>query len=272
VNYQELGYALSKVSAQEAAGKAIAVLESIANIDGACLFYCIQASNILALAGLRSQSPYNEFHPDFSTEKQSLLEKALQEYGYEIMLEAHPYSDDSRRIFSINCVQAFRELPNSYKIEELKWIETKILNNFTDFILWSDSLQFSLVKLMEANKLPKDWLLDWWAPHNIRLGMLLGYPGQAISSFCWDEAHHAKGEPIQLESTPSLPFEGIYCGTHVSFDYTTGLKDDQAIVAHEKLWSKVLELVYKVFSEDRLLAIPEFKSEYDRFKIYDEVA
>lgn len=270
MKYQELGYSLPNISAEKAAQDAIAILDELASIDGAFLFYCIQPSNILALAGLRAQSPYNEFHPDFGPEKQHMLEEILHKQDFEIMLENDTYSGDTRYIFLLNNVKAFHDLPIQYEIPGLKWVTPHKLDDFTDFFLWSEHIQGSLVRLMEANTLPKDWLLDWWAPHNIRFGMLLGYPGQAISSFCWNESGHIQDEHLEHQLGLLAPFRGKYGGTDIDFDYPSSLKGDATLVAHEKLWADVLNAVYKTFPEERLLANAEFKKEYEGFKRYDE--
>lgn len=261
---------LPTVSAKAAAKKAVAVLEKIATFDAGCLFYVMQASNILALAGLRAQSPYNEFEPSFSQKKQALLSKILHNNGYEILYEKYPYSTDKRNIFSLINIQELDNLPKRYIAIRPIWEKAQKPNDSIDLFFWSETLQVSLVKLMNDHKLPKDWLLDWWAPHNIRFGMLLGYPGPAISSYCWDEAHHSKGEPVGKEHTSSFPFQGIYSGTHVNYGYSARLQNDVTIRAHQQLWTDVLTDVYSVFSENRLMSLTEFKHQYHRFKAYDE--
>lgn len=268
MKFHELSYAPANESPQESAQRAIKILEVVAAKDAACLFYCIQASNILALAGLRAQSPYNEFRPDF--QKQELLQSVLHEHGYEIMLEQMPYYHETRRIFSLHCVAAFGELPERYKVLKPFWKTPKKLADTVDFFLWSQHIQLSLVRLMEDNALPREWLLDWWAPHSIRFGMLLGYPGQAITSHCWGAANHTGGKPVEPEMTPSIPFQGAYTGTYVEYTYASSLRGDPVLADNEKLWAEVLRLVYDAFPEERLLGMREFKKEYEAFKHYDE--
>jgi hypothetical protein len=270
VKYLELGYSLPDVTAKQAASQAISVLEEIAKADKTCLFYSLQASNVLALAGLRAQSPYNEFPPFFSSQKQVLLAKLLHHRGYEVMYDDNPYDSDTRKTFSIMCTKAFSELPKQYAFISSFWKKPQKVGDFTDFAYWSYYFESSVVDLMDENKLPKDWLLDWWAPHNIRFGALLGYPGQAIASFCWDEVQHFKGNTTLKELTPSIPFQGIYFGAHVNFGYSSALKDDAVLRKHEALWSDVLTKVYEVFPESRTLKFPEFRAEYERYRKYNE--
>lgn len=272
MKYKELGYTLPKVSAQKAADRAIAVLEDIAKTDGACLFYVIQASNILALAGLRAQSPYNEFPPSFSKSNQAVLEKLLHENGYGILYENdNPYEDDRRNTFLIMCNEALLELPKSYASIRKFWKAPKKLGDMSDFTLWSLYFQTSLVRMMEDGELPKEWLQYWWAPHHIRFGMLLGYPGEAIAADLYAAVADVKGKQLAyLDAAEIIPFQGVYSGSNVSYYYAKELKDSSVIKEHTTLWTDVLTEVYAVFPESRLMEIPGFKDEYDRYKKYDE--
>jgi hypothetical protein len=125
--------------------------------------------------------------------------------------------------------------------------------------------------MMSKGILPEEWTVDHWAPHNLRFGMLLGYPGQAISSICWTEATQEEDGKHQT-ITASMPFQGLFCGAYVSYDYVPELKFNPIIQQHQAQWSNVLRSVYKVFPRSRLLGMSEFSEEYNRFKLYDEPA
>jgi hypothetical protein len=270
--YDELNYSLTAVTAEVATQKAIHILEAIALANPACLFYCMQASNIVALAGLRAQSPYNSFHPDFSAAQQQLLAGILHEHGCEILYDKDPYSEGTANSFSLLNFKAFDELPERYGVLKSFWKPPHKLQDLVALIRWSNYIQSELVRQMEQRNLPTEWLLDRWAPHTVRFGMLLGYPGQAISSVCWAGALEAKNEPTGHLIGPSIPFQGIYSGAHVGYDYDESLKHEPVIVQHEALWSDALHGVYEVFTEERLMALPEFKQEYERYQAYDENA
>lgn len=271
MKYDELGYSLPKMTADAAAARAITILEEIAKADAGCLFYVMQASNILALAGLRAQSPYNDFEPSFGFGRQFLLDKILRQHGCAIMNDSDPYVDNARNTFSVMCSRAFKDLPHSYSFISSFWKGPRQVGDLTDFVLWSDHFQMTIVQKIEEGELPKDWLLDWWAPSHIRFGMLLGYPGQAISASCWNEARHYEGKP-EKELTASIPFQGVYCGAHVNYNYLRGLQDDPVMKAHQALWTSVLTQVYDAFPESRVMKLPEFKKTYEAYKKYDQTA
>jgi hypothetical protein len=269
MKYSELGYSLPPIDAQIAADKAIAVLEQIERNDPASLFYVIQASNILALAELRGLSPYMDFEPNFSKHRKVTLSSILHDNGYEIIMEKDLYADNRQSSFLLLSVEGISNIPKRYTVVRPFWKMPNDLTDFSDFLLWSMHAESSLVDLMSADALPSEWLNDWWAPHNIRFGMLLGYPGEAITSYCWDMAK-VKGEKLHQALTVSMPFQGAYSGAHVTYDYSPEIADLSDLKAHESLWSQVLVRVYEVFSEARLTKLPEFMAEFARYKAYDE--
>lgn len=270
MKYHELNYTLPTVSAKDAAAKAVHILEDVAATDPACLFYLMQASNILALAGLRAQSPYNEFEPGFPAQKRELMATMLSQHGYKIMVEDFPYKDTDRKIFSIMCVEAFLALPDQYKVLGSVWKPPQAIGDFIDFCLWSSMVETSLASLMQKNELPSEWLRDWWAPHHVRFGMLLGYPGPAISSGCWltaDElgnGNHAK----QVDSP--VDFYNVYDGASLTYCYEETVQNELIIKTHQELWQTILDIVYTVFPPERTAKMPKFAAEAKRYHAYDE--
>jgi hypothetical protein len=269
MKYTELEYVLPSVDVKAVIEQVIRTLETISKLDGGCLFYVIQPSNILALAGLRAQSPYNEFEPSFSIERRTSLATALKAFGCSIRFEKPDHEEDSN-LFSIMSQRAFDEVPQRYRVIQAYWKNLKQFEDSSDFEKWSSEFEASLKVAMEHNILPKQWLLDPEASHNIRFGMLLGYPGQAIASLCWLDVQR-KNNTEQQELTATLPFQGLYCGAHVNYVYASELKNNSEINAHQRLWANVLSGVYAIFSEAKLSKLPKFMEEYRKFKQYDEL-
>jgi hypothetical protein len=50
---------------------------------------------------------------------------------------------------------------------------------------------------MEGGALSSAWLANWWDPHNVRFGMLLGYPGPALASFADAEADEPRWKQME---------------------------------------------------------------------------
>jgi hypothetical protein len=270
MKYDEFEYAIPSLDVKEAVGRAVNMLKAVESLDSGSLFYIIQPSNILALAGLRAQSPFNEFDPSFTKDRQLALRDVLKKQGYNLLSE-NTDSNVNRAFFSIMCRSAFDQIPQSYEVVQSLsfWEDLKDLGDQEKYLKWRERIQQSLKLQMEKGGLPESWLLDEWSAFNIIFGMLLGYPGQAISSLCWIEADYAESQLEEPFESIEMPYQGLYCGAEVSYEYAHELKGSTEIMSHQKLWVSVLRGVYEVFSEDRLSKLPEFMEQYTLSKQYE---
>ncbi len=259
-------YSPPKATADEAAKKAIAALEDVEKLGGDSLYYCVQASNILALAGLRTISPYNEFAEDFSDEKITQLDEALQKHGVRIM-EQDDYGYSESKDFCLMNIDALQASSEVYPI--LKKVIAPPPNVawslYKDWIhlLWSF---FAGEMNQDEGVLPKKWLADWWSPHTISFGMMLGYPGIALEDGCERGIGTLDRESDMDWADVEIINNDRYDGTDVGYAVSKEHTNHPEIKQHAELWRQTLDKVYAAFSDERLTAAAGFTEEKEKAK------
>lgn len=261
--FDELRFTLPQRNAAHYATLAIRILNDIQQTDSAIMAYLLDPSAVLTFAGLRAQSPYHSFADTVSAAQINTLDAILHNHNIYRQSEITQYEKHGFTSFSFWNYTAICEIPQRYKAMEKVWFNPEKKFSYGVDAEWIYATVFMLANLMEKGTLPKQWLKDWFAPHNLRFGMLLGYPGEAISSFLWQEANDKrlpKSEDIVIST--GEPFYG----TSVSFAI---IKSTQSITDLVTLWKDTLQLVYSEFDHTILLKDEEYAQAHKTRGIYE---
>lgn len=266
--YDELGYRLPSEPTYYYADRAISRLKALWEIDPAFALYGLQATTVLLLADLRAESPYIAFEPDFQSAKLTAFRAALKPYGITTV-NMHSLYDPGEPNYALFNTPVMRDLPSHYVVLHHAWRKPRSFYSYRDVAEWTYLLHQDLAELMEHNIIPKRWLRDWWAPHNIAFGMLLGYPSEAISSLCWREA--GGGPPGSKDGTMiRMRHGGNYFSPLVAYDACDEVARPHGNVkTHSLLWNAVLDAVYAHFPHDRLMQNRRFRVAYEQLESHE---
>jgi len=264
--FKELGYVAPPVTAKKAAALAIRRIEIARRLDVGYLVYLLQHSTILMLSGLRAQSPYMSFSPDMGGQRMTRFKHYLKSQGVLLLAnEPHEENIPTASHFMV-MPKTIEHLPEFYGFLHFERpYERQLLEqNILGFVTWSSVIEAKFASMMESGALPKEWLHDWWAPHNLRFGMLLGYPGVAISSALWAQSkprmHGKDSKSVHFQMYEPDEMHGAEVGYYVSKD--SGQSPE--IAEHHTLWNSVIKEVIDYFAtydlEHNRMFLSEFKA------------
>jgi hypothetical protein len=222
-------------------------LRAFEQLDSRLLAYMLAPSNVLALAGLRSFSPYNSaLNFDVDMPK---FEKLLVSYELIWINESPNVADPRMTSYALVNFNVADQLSRTYPLGAVTTTGKILERSLWGFYGWQSGLDIALARTIESNVLPKRWLKDWWSPHDIRFGMLLGYPGVAISTFV--ESESAKDNWKDLEEVViSL---GRFNSADVRFMIHTSLRQREDITSMIATWQNTLAAVYEIYPEEQLM-------------------
>lgn len=260
--FQELEYTQPSISIQQASERAIRVIKDLLEVAPSALPYIMEPSAILVFANLRTQSPYHILGDEVTGDIKAKLDAVLLKHTISRWEDDTRYDDPKTGIFSLVNSTVFNQIPNHYGFAKSIWKCPVQSPNIAQICEWVLVMERSFAGLMESDSLPREWLRDWWAPHNLRFGMLLGYPGVAISSALWaaSRAHLTNSEFDETEVL--IAAQGTYFGTQVAFYLHPKAKDDPSVKGITHVWSEVIRIVYDRLPLSELLKNSEFASGY----------
>jgi len=241
--YDFFQYGLPEGPADEYAQRAIKILLEI-QTEFPEFYNSFKApSEVLTLSGVRAFDTYYDLGEE-ATQKQIAGIKALLKKHDILLLEADflPANDVyADHLYSLVHTEALKDLPNRYSYLP-GWVpfHAEAMKQDFDFMVWWHLYwQKGIAKEARDNERLQKWLeRDWWAPHNISFGMLLGYPGEAIVS-CLEEDENTEVVNARIAHA-DMP------GTaQPIYSYMPKLVENPNIVAHELLWSGILAKVYE---------------------------
>ncbi len=267
--YKELQYVPPAVSVQQAADKAIKTLRAAYEIDPGWLVYLLQHSTILLLAGLRTESPYISFSPQMWPARVTRLKNFLVKHDL-CLYDGRPSFDRSRdhTVYTLYSPKLMAKLPEQYKFLQtpgLRWSAPSDASHQA-LVEWCFFIERNLALQMEEGTLPRKWLYDWWAPHNLRFGMLLGYPGVAISSCLWQESrekHLGHKKPL-----PEVFIQELdeMLGARVGFYTAKSTLKDPEVMHIYNLWTNVIKIVVDTMGALDLEHNKAFLKEFEAYK------
>jgi hypothetical protein len=267
-HYLELGYVVPPVTAKKAAAIAIRRIESARVLDVGYLVYLLQHSNILVLAGLRAVSPSLKLSPEMSGRRLQRFEQYLKSTNIYLLPENKDDSNDSAVSYSLCSPKAIERLHDTYTLHtrDRRFLPTHFSPTVDGFTLWSYELERNLAMLMEGGTLPRTWLYDWWAPHSVRNGMLLGYPGAAISSYVWAESDRKHNGKTKVPTVINMYEPDDMLGEEVNFLITKPALQVPEVAELYELWNSVIKEVVDTFAAYNLDRNKMFLSEFRSYR------
>lgn len=266
--YDELLYVLPPITAKKAASIAIRKIEAARQLDVGYLVYLLQHSNILLLAGLRASSPYVNYSVEMSGRRLTRFEQYLKSIGLYSLPESNISVAGQATSYTLVSPKAIQRLPDIYGfLNNNKPLWSRQFEPTDDgFTIWSFEVERNLAIMMEDGKLPRTWLYDWWAPHNLRFGMLLGYPGTAISSLLWSESTHKQTGKVPHSVQISMYEHDEMLGAEVNYYVAKEVVNAPEVVALYELWNTVVKEVIDHFASYDLEHNKMFLSEYKSYR------
>jgi hypothetical protein len=247
-----LQYHHSPYTVTDHAAEADAVLEACAAKFPKLLPYLLEPSNLLVLGGFRGVSPYADFGTHNKLASSPEFAAFLQQFGLRLILEQGNYGPKAEKpSYLLIHTGAFEAIPELYGAVADWWAPKPKAYDFFNYIDWYTYNMFECEMRIEHDKLPAQWLANWWAPHHICFGMLLGYPGTAISSLVTsDMVYKTLGVPPDMAAMEFVYPENN--GTKVSYDIQQSDAGSKQIAAHGKRWQTFFDMIYQAWPERRL--------------------
>lgn len=263
MKYHELHYRINEFSSSVAAGRAVHILEAAERIDPGFLAYLLQPSNLLLLAGLRAESPYLAFPPRMTRVRRSRLTALLGQHEILIVPERTSYEHDLPESFALVSPAHLGDITKRYTALCDEWI-VPVDYSARGYAEWCYVMENRLAKMMSDERLPNEWLRDWWAPHHLRFGAILGYPGVAISSALWAEAIMVRtGREQSLTEILITPESDTGYGTRVCYDVAVQAREVAEVNQVRDLWTATIAEVNVSFPSDRVSDSPAWLAELD---------
>lgn len=241
----------AKKTPSEFAAEAITLLK---NFDIHILPYLLSSDIVLTLSGVRAFDTYISFE-GLDNSEISKLRGIFTKLGFTLESESSEYEEPVDFYYLVNHA-ALLDIPDQYRFGG--WINPNPPFINDRMHAWTYFIERNLFSMMEKNTLPKEWLPYHLSAHNIRFGILLGYPGEAIACGCWMDILGEKQMPNALSST--LAYHDAYDAAWPTYYYTDAVENDTNILAHQKLWSDILSGVYESDWHSALQANNEFKN------------
>lgn len=246
--YDLFDYRLPKHGADYYAGRAVTILKEIRERFPKQFEKNFRApSEVLTISGVRAFDTYYDFGKDETDADIQGIRELLKRFGIWVVDESAPFmgEDNPERSYSLLNLEALKNIPNQYSfVPGWKPFLPEKADRDQDFILWwnvwKNSAAGELGEDQDKWSFVQDGHVDWWIPHNLTFGMLLGYPGEAISSCLWSEVLGERYELIQSNIELSDKFDGA----QPVYDFSPEIKDNPNVVKHQQLWSDILEQTY----------------------------
>lgn len=254
-------YHLPKQDAEYFANQALDVLADLEKVAPATLPTFLSANSILTISGVRAFDAYHEFYEYVSEHQAILATKTLRKHGIHLEYGNRLFnmqSSPSFRVFELLNETAFRRLWDTYEFPQYvmnKDISLDFPYDVVHTAAWVETFDGELARAMSSDILPRAWLNDWYAPLNIRFGMMLGYPAKAIESILWEAIGLQHEETVNA----TIRHHDAYYAAQPVYSYAKHLENDAEILTHQKLWSDVLSHVYESPWHDQLQKSDDFK-------------
>lgn len=237
--------------AQSYACRALEVLEEAERLDVRLLAFLLAPSNVLALAGLRSYSPYNDALP--ADVDSAAFGEIIAKYDLLWLDEQPNIENPPLASFALVNFHVVDRLYEQYPLQAVTNNGRVRERSEWGFFAWQAGLDIALARAMENDELPHAWLKDWWSPMNTRFGMLLGYPGVAIEAFVDAESRAQTSGLINI-----LVAEGRFNSASVAFVVRSDQRDHDDAVGTITTWKETLKAVYARYPSKKLMTNRRF--------------
>lgn len=234
-------YSLPHGTSKEYAQNALKILQIIEKIQPKLLSSLLQSDAVLTLSGVRAFDTYLSFEKLTDTEIDAAI-SLLEANGLTLFANSSEYDATGKNIYSLMHHDALSKIPQQYKLSA--WVEPHKPFTFDRLLSWSYFVESGIFRAIETGELPKEWGVNRRTAHNIRFGILLGYPGGAITSSCWEDVQQNSDSRPELCQAKIAYFD-MYDAAQPIYFYSKKLKNDTLITRHQALWSEILTEVYE---------------------------
>jgi hypothetical protein len=146
---------------------------------------------------------------------------------------------------------AFEALKDHYRAVQDWWAVKPREYDHLNYFEWYIYNMTDCQRTIETNKLPQQWLAEWWAPHTVCFGMLLGYPGAAICSYAASDMVYRT-----LGVAPDMVSVEFHCpengGAEVTYYVQLSDANSKQIESHRKRWQDFFDMVYQAWPASRV--------------------
>jgi hypothetical protein len=243
VDFDTFNYTPPPHPADYYAEQAVAVLQAIEHVDRSLLPYVLPADIVLTLSGVRAHDTHIAFGAKTPEAAIRKLQNTLGGYSLTLFPNRSEYQEvnEDQTVYYLVHHVALNEIPELYHLP--CWITPHTPFTLDRWLSWSYIIESQIYAAIKKGQLPKAWANVNHVAHHIRYGVLLGYPGEAIASFCW---HYAKAGKRFIDMPEAeIEFATHYHAATPTYAYHASLAKDQNIRAHSALWSDILRLVYE---------------------------
>jgi len=253
--------------------QALSALQAVESAAPRALPVFLRADSVLTLSGVRAYDAYNTFYAYLDDAEIRQATDALAKEDILLFNAERLFTIDKKanqRDFEICHRPAFLSLWEQYDFPiaaDLAKIDMQAMHDDATFLGWSFLVERLFGAAMDSNTLPRSWLTDWRAPQHLRFGLLLGYPGKALESEMWIGAGMRRDEE-QMQAT--IHRHDAYLAAHPIYHYDKSLKQDPEIMAHQQLWSAILDGVYGSAWHKTVEQSASFKTAYVAAKKEDQ--
>lgn len=247
-----LRYHHSPYTVTDHAAEADAILEACAREFPQLLRYLLEPSNLLALGGFRGVSPYADFGKHNKLVAGPEFTAFLHRFGLRLILEKPSYGvAHAEPSYLLIHTGAFEALKQQYRAVAAWWDARPREYDYLNYVEWYTYHMLECEMRMEKDELPAQWLANWWAPHHICFGMLLGYPGAAISSLAAsDMVYKTLGvQPDMMTVEFTYPEDQ---GAPVSYEIQASDAGSKQIRTHAERWQTFFDMLYQTWPASRL--------------------
>lgn len=260
--YGIIKYHPSQLSAASYAKQALAVLKDLERTVPESLPIFLAANSVLTLSGVRAYDAYHDFYDYMPAERIAEVERVLSKHGIIVVRSASAFAPEPETVSVFELVHeaAFQGLWQQYELPKAARVDETYRSDFdidnVSLIAWSACIEGDFGVSMENGPLPSVWLNERLAPHTLRFGMMLGYPGKAIESCLWEDSLVEIGEDHE---TVEIDYKDYYFAAWPVYEIKSELRGDPEIMAHARLWSDILMEVYESDWHVAAKKLPAFK-------------
>lgn len=233
--FDELGYYMPDKTPEVYADRAVKILNDLIENNPETAVYVMQPSSVLLFAGLRAISPYHSFDDEVTDVQKKAFDGTLAKHGI------HRIGGDKENSFVLVSETGTQDVKNRYDIVADNWSAPNSYDA-ESFTKWMDVNGSDIGAKLKSGRLPSQWQHDAdYTIQNLLFGILLGYPGQAISSAMWAAFN---GDPSGMKLSHVIVDDGKqYDGTEVSYDVDPSIVDSDEIIRHKELWTETIRIV-----------------------------
>lgn len=235
------GYVLPDKPASYFSDQALEILKHIEKAMPAMLPCMLRSDIVLTISGARALTTYIESSELPETQRQKLIDY-LSSRNIALFEEILPgYPNEINTNWYILHEAEFQAVPIRYPNFIKYQMPKKRIKNFTELIVWTYMHEGLIRNFFVDRSFPladDEFMKAQFAAHDVRFGILLGYPMKAIL-----------GDITVSEKRKTHAATIAYADAHDSAQPTytidDALIDDPQIKIHQKLWSDILSLVYE---------------------------